>query len=82
MSLEGLTLGSHVILKKTHPCGNNKWEIIRTGADFKIKCCGCGHLLMIPRSKLEKSLSGSFKNKLIEMQKSESEKGENKNTEN
>ena len=47
-------LGSIVILKKQHPCGANKWEIIRVGADIKIKCTQCGRIVMIPRSKFQK----------------------------
>ncbi len=61
MLLENLTIGSKIILKKSHPCGSNQWEIIRTGADFKIKCCGCSHMLMISRNKLEKSISQAGK---------------------
>ena len=47
-------IGDVVELKKTHPCGNKNWEIIRKGADFKIKCMGCGHIVMLERHKLEK----------------------------
>lgn len=47
-------IGNIVELKKNHPCGSNSWEIIRKGADFKIKCLGCGHIVMIERHKLEK----------------------------
>lgn len=42
--------------KKTHPCGSKTWEIIRLGADIKIKCTGCERIVMIPRSKFEKSV--------------------------
>lgn len=42
-------IGDIVQLKKAHPCGSKDWEIIRVGADFKLKCCGCGHLIMIER---------------------------------
>lgn len=40
--------------KKPHPCGSDQWEIIRVGMDFKIKCLGCGRVVMLPRSKFEK----------------------------
>ncbi len=43
-------------LKKQHPCGSNEWEVLRTGIDFRIKCLGCGHQVMIPRKKLEKNI--------------------------
>ncbi|MCR1899267.1 DUF951 domain-containing protein [Irregularibacter muris] len=42
--------------KKGHPCGSDQWEIIRVGMDFKIKCLGCGRVVMLPRSKFEKSV--------------------------
>ncbi len=51
-----LRLGDVVRLKKAHPCGDDRWEILRTGADFRIRCLGCGRLLLIPRPKLEKSI--------------------------
>ncbi|SMC00037.1 hypothetical protein SAMN00808754_3229 [Thermanaeromonas toyohensis ToBE] len=51
-----LHLGDIVELRKMHPCGSNRWEILRTGMDFRLKCLGCGRLILIPRSKLEKSL--------------------------
>lgn len=43
-------------LKKGHPCGSNQWEVLRVGADFRLKCLGCGHQIMIPRKKLEKNI--------------------------
>lgn len=51
-----IKVGQIVVLKKIHPCGSKEWEVIRTGIDFKIKCLGCGHLVMIPRTKLEKNI--------------------------
>lgn len=47
-------VGDLVQLKKPHPCGSKEWEIIRVGADFKLKCCGCGHLIMVERKLVEK----------------------------
>lgn len=49
-------LGSIVIMKKEHPCGSNKWEVIRMGADIKIKCLNCGRSIMIPRIEFNKKL--------------------------
>lgn len=43
-------------LKKQHPCGSKEWLVLRIGADFRIQCKGCGHRVMIPRVKLEKSI--------------------------
>ena len=45
-----------VELKKPHPCGSRRWEVFRIGMDVKLRCLGCGHELMLPRSKVEKSI--------------------------
>ncbi len=55
-----LKLGDIIQTKKNHPCGSNKWEILRTGIDFRIKCLGCDHVVMLPRTKLEKSIKKVF----------------------
>lgn len=57
-----LKIGDIVELKKQHPCGNKEWEIIRVGADIKARCKGCGHLMMLPRNKFEKSIKSIVKN--------------------
>lgn len=49
-------LNSKVIMKKPHPCGTNEWEIIRVGADIKIKCLKCGRSIMLPRIEFNKKL--------------------------
>jgi len=54
-------IGDVVKMKKQHPCGNDEWEITRTGADFKIKCLKCGRIVMLPRSKFEKSVKKVLK---------------------
>ena len=51
-------IGDIVKLKKTHPCGSNEWEILRVGMDFKLKCMGCGHLIMVSRKLVEKNCRG------------------------
>ncbi len=51
-----IKLGSVLILKKGHPCGVNKWEIVRFGTDCKIKCLGCGRIVMIDRPTLKKAI--------------------------
>ncbi len=51
-----IKIGDILTMKKQHPCGTKNWEVIRIGADFKIKCCGCGHIVMLPRSKVEKNI--------------------------
>ena len=49
-------VGNIVKLKKQHPCGNFEWEVLRIGADFKLKCMGCGHMIIVPRSTVEKNV--------------------------
>ncbi len=51
-----IKLGDILILKKKHPCGSKEWEVLRIGADFRLKCQGCGHMIMIPRVTVEKSI--------------------------
>lgn len=48
--------GDILKLKKKHPCGSFEWEVLRTGADFRLKCAGCGHQIMIPRKSVEKNV--------------------------
>jgi hypothetical protein len=48
-------VGDVVRLKKPHPCGSYEWEILRVGMDFRLKCMGCGHMIMVPRKTVEKS---------------------------
>ena len=49
-------LGDILVMKKAHPCGEKKWLVLRTGADFRLRCTGCGHELMTPRFKIEKNI--------------------------
>ncbi len=49
-------LGSIVMMKKQHPCGSNEWEIVRLGADIKIRCCKCNRSIMIPRVEFNKKM--------------------------
>ena len=49
-------VGDIVTMKKQHPCGSNQWKVFRVGADFKMRCMGCGHEIMSPRSKIEKNI--------------------------
>lgn len=59
-----IKVGDIITMKKQHPCGSKQWEVLRIGADFKIKCCGCGHMVMLPRSKVEKNIRKINENKL------------------
>lgn len=48
-------VGDIVKLKKPHPCGSSEWEILRVGADFRLKCTGCGRQVMAERRMVEKN---------------------------
>lgn len=45
-----------LIMKKPHPCGSKDWLVLRTGMDFRLRCQGCGHEVLQPRSKAEKNI--------------------------
>ena len=51
-----IRVGDVLELKKEHPCGSRQWQVLRVGMDFRLRCMGCSHELMIPRSKAEKSI--------------------------
>ena len=54
-------VGDTVTLKKVHPCGSKDWEILRVGADFRLKCTGCGHQIMVPSKMVEKNTKNLIK---------------------
>ena len=51
-----IQVGDILTMKKQHPCGEKRWLVLRTGADFKLRCLGCGHEVMGARAKLEKNI--------------------------
>lgn len=53
-----LELGDIIKMKKPHPCGSSEWEVLRVGADFRLKCVGCGHQVMLARRLVEKNVRG------------------------
>ena len=61
MEVRKYQVGDIVRMKKSHPCGSDTWEILRTGMDFRLKCQGCGHLVMMPRPKFEKMVRAVVK---------------------
>lgn len=56
------SLGSKVIMKKGHPCGENLWEIIRLGVDIKLKCTQCGRTIMMDRIEFERKIKKVMEN--------------------
>ena len=53
-------------MKKPHPCGCKEFKVLRVGMDFKIKCLGCGHEVMLPRIKCEKNIKKITREETIE----------------
>lgn len=56
-----ISKGDTLVMKKPHPCGENKMLVMRSGMDFKLKCVGCGREFMIPRLKAEKNVKNIIK---------------------
>lgn len=51
-----IQIGDVLVMKKNHPCGGNRFEVLRTGVDFKLKCLKCGHEIMVPRIKITRHI--------------------------
>lgn len=49
-------VGDILTMKKKHPCGSNSFLVLRSGMDFRLRCGGCGHEMMVPRVKIEKNI--------------------------
>lgn len=57
-----IQIGDVLTVKKAHPCGSKEFKVLRVGADFKIKCLGCGHVVTVARSKIEKNIRSVSRN--------------------
>ena len=51
-----IRLGDVLVMKKPHPCGEKKWLVLRIGADFRLRCAGCGHEIRVSRFKAERNI--------------------------
>ena len=51
-----IRVGDVLTMKKKHPCGSVEWLVLRSGMDFRLRCQGCGHEVLIPRAKAEKGI--------------------------
>lgn len=54
-------VGDVIQVKKNHPCGVNRFDVLRVGMDFKIRCQGCGREVMLPRVKIERNIKKVFR---------------------
>jgi len=61
MAEKSFDLHDIVEMKKPHPCGENRWRIIRLGADIRIKCMGCDHSVLMPRKEFTKKMKKVLK---------------------
>ncbi|MBE3582608.1 MAG: DUF951 domain-containing protein [Limnochordaceae bacterium] len=57
-------LGDVVRLRKPHPCGSTDWEVLRTGMDFRIRCLGCGRVVLLPRPRFEREVKQVIKRQI------------------
>lgn len=63
MVVPSYSLYDVVEMKKEHPCKNRskQFQIVMVGADIKIKCLGCGNLILLSRdnfnSRIKKVIS-------------------------
>lgn len=57
-----IKVGDILEMKKQHPCGSKQFKVLRIGMDFKIRCAGCDHEIMLPRTKLEKNIKNIIRN--------------------
>lgn len=51
-----IRVGDMLEMKKQHPCGSHQWLVLRVGMDFRLRCAGCGHEVMLARAKAEKNV--------------------------
>ena len=56
-----IAVGDTILTRKKHPCGSARFEVLRVGMDFKIRCTGCGREVMLPRAKIEKNIKKVLK---------------------
>ncbi len=54
-------LGDIIQMRKQHPCGSDKWEIMRKGMDIRLKCQGCTRVVLLPRRQVERGMKGFIK---------------------
>ncbi|MFQ9609310.1 MAG: DUF951 domain-containing protein [Lachnospira sp.] len=67
-----LDAGDIIKMKKKHPCGSDEWQIVKTGADVKLRCCGCSHEIILKRSLVEKNTKKIQKKKIKTCKENES----------
>ncbi len=61
-----LYLGDVVQMRKSHPCGSDQWEVLRTGMDIRIRCMGCRHVVLMPRRRFERAFKRFVRRPVLE----------------
>ncbi len=56
MPYDDIRLGDVVRMRKPHPCGSYEWKVVRLGADIGVRCCGCEHKVLLPRSRFARQV--------------------------
>lgn len=56
-----IRVGDELVMKKPHPCGNNRFAVLRVGMDLKLRCTACSREIMLPRKKVEKSTKAIYR---------------------
>lgn len=56
-----IRVNDELLMKKPHPCGGDRFLVLRVGMDFKLRCLGCSHEVMIPRKKAERNIKKVFR---------------------
>ncbi|MBQ7491279.1 MAG: DUF951 domain-containing protein [Clostridia bacterium] len=49
-----IRVGDILKMKKAHPCGDDRFQVLRIGMDLRLQCLGCGRMLLLPRIQVEK----------------------------
>ncbi len=68
-------VGDVVRLKKSHPCGGYEWTLTRVGADMKLRCDTCGHVVMLDRQVFEKRVKKIIKSVQEDINDEEKQEG-------
>ncbi len=56
MKIVKFSVGDTLVMRKPHPCGGNKFKVIRTGSDVRIICENCQRDITVERLKLERNI--------------------------
>lgn len=64
-------VGDILEMKKPHPCGEQRFAVLRVGMDFRMRCLGCGREMMLPRLKVEKNIKAIRRGEVLPAQEND-----------